>query len=125
VVIEGMLRFDEFSDGWRIAARKLTELDKAREQHGRRMVLVWPKRCEIVAFMSRLENLLSPWRGGSCAVSVEYAGGSGAGLIEFGQQWHVKPTRGLIDQLEGLVGSDGVRVLPGSSSSAANGASLA
>jgi DNA polymerase III subunit alpha len=125
VVIEGMLRFDEFSDGWRIAARKITELDKAREQHGRRMVLVWPSRCEIVAFMSRLEKLLTPWRGGGCAVSVEYASGRSSGVIEFGPQWQVKPTRELIDQLEGLVGSDGVRVLPGSSSGAANGASLA
>ncbi len=31
----GMLRFDEFSDGWRLTARRITELDKAREQQAR------------------------------------------------------------------------------------------
>ena len=125
VVVEGMLRFDEFSDGWRIAARKLTELDKAREQHAQRMVLVWPARCEISVFMSRLENVLTPWRGGACAVSVEYASSQGSGVIEFGPQWHVRATRELIEQLEGLAGSDGLRVLPGSSGGSAGSVSLA
>jgi DNA polymerase-3 subunit alpha len=126
VVIEGMLRFDEFSDGWRIAARKIVELDKAREQHARRIVLRWPQRCDLPASLSRLENVLAPWRPqGSCAISVEYTTSKVAGVIEFGPQWQVRPTRELIEQLEGLVGSDGVRTLPGSSAGAGSGASLA
>jgi DNA polymerase-3 subunit alpha len=126
VVVEGMLRFDEFSDGWRVAARKLTDLDKAREQHARRILLRWPARCDLSASMSRLEKMLTPWRPqGSCAIAIEYASRAGSGVLEFGPQWQVKPSRELIEQLEGLVGSDGVRVLPGSSTSTANGASLA
>jgi DNA polymerase III subunit alpha len=126
VVVEGMLRFDDFSNDWRIAARKVTDLDKAREQHARRILLRWPERCDLSASLSRLENMLSPWRPqGSCAIAIEYASRAGSGVLEFGPQWQVKATRELIEQLEGLVGSDGVRVLPGAASGAANGASLA
>jgi DNA polymerase-3 subunit alpha len=126
VVIEGMLRFDDFSDGWRIAARKIVDLDKAREQHARRIVLRWPQRCDLPASLSRLENVLAPWRPqGSCAISVEYTTSKVAGVIEFGPQWQVRPTRELIEQLEGLLGSDGVRTLPGSSAGAGSGVSLA
>ncbi len=35
VLVDGMLRFDEFSDSWRLSARRLTELDKVREQQAR------------------------------------------------------------------------------------------
>ncbi len=39
VLVEGLLRFDEFSDAWRLAARRITELDKVREQEARRLVI--------------------------------------------------------------------------------------
>ena len=39
VLVEGALRFDEFSDAWRLAARRISELDKVREQEARRLVL--------------------------------------------------------------------------------------
>src|SRR6202012_783186 len=42
VLVDGMLRFDEFSDSWRLSARRLTELDKVRETQARRLVLKWP-----------------------------------------------------------------------------------
>ncbi len=41
VLVEGSLRFDEFSDAWRLSAKKITELDKVREQQARRVVLNW------------------------------------------------------------------------------------
>ena len=39
VLVEGLLRFDEFSDAWRLAARRITELDKVREQEARRLII--------------------------------------------------------------------------------------
>src|SRR5262249_23456381 len=39
VLVEGLLRFDEFSDSWRLAARRISELDKVREQEARRLLL--------------------------------------------------------------------------------------
>jgi len=68
VVVEGLLRFDEFSDAWRLAARRLTELDKLREQEARRLVI----RCthgDAERLLERLAAILAPWRPGPCPVT--------------------------------------------------------
>ena len=44
VLIEGTVRFDEFSDGWRLAARRIADLDQVLEAQARRIVLKWPSR---------------------------------------------------------------------------------
>src|SRR5262249_17066290 len=74
ILVEGSLRFDEFSDSWRLSARKLTELDKVREQQARRVVLNWPVRSDSAALMGRLAEILTPFRGGPCPITVEYTG---------------------------------------------------
>ncbi|NDF85435.1 MAG: DNA polymerase III subunit alpha, partial [Gammaproteobacteria bacterium] len=43
VLVEGQLRFDEQGDTWRMSAKKVTELDRAREQQAHRIVLIWPR----------------------------------------------------------------------------------
>jgi len=42
LVVEGNLRFDDFADDWRIAARRIIGVAQAREQYARRLVLRWP-----------------------------------------------------------------------------------
>jgi DNA polymerase III subunit alpha len=110
VVVEGLLRFDEFSDAWRLAARRINELDKLCEQEARRLVI----RCtqgDIGRLCERLELLLAPWRPGPCPITVEYAGGSAAGALNLGGEWSVRASRELLEQLEGLLGRDAVQVL--------------
>jgi DNA polymerase-3 subunit alpha len=113
VMIEGQLRFDEFSDSWRISARRVMELEKLREQHARRLVLKWPERPEGGVLMHRLAEILTPWRGGSCRVTIEYTGSGATGALTLGNDWCVRATRELLEHLEGLVGQDGVQVLYG------------
>jgi DNA polymerase-3 subunit alpha len=110
VLVEGLLRFDEFSDAWRLAARRLTELDKLREQEARRVVI----RCthgEVGRLLERLAAILTPWRPGPCPVSVEYAGKEASGALNLGEEWSVRASRELLEQLEGLLGRDAVQVL--------------
>ena len=110
VLIEGLLRFDEFSDAWRLAARRISELDKIREQEARRLVL----RCshaEGPAVCERLAAILAPWRPGPCAITVEYTGATVSGALTFGEEWTVRASRELIEQLEGLLGSGAVQVV--------------
>ncbi|HEY1283084.1 MAG TPA: DNA polymerase III subunit alpha [Steroidobacteraceae bacterium] len=113
VIIEGMLRFDEFSDGWRLSAKKVKALEKAREEQARRLVLRWPAGAQAAHLSTRLAEILKPWRGGPCAITVEYRGASAAGALTLGADWNVKPTRELIEQLEGFVGDAGLRVIYG------------
>jgi len=110
VLIEGSLRFDEFSDAWRVAARRIVELDKLREQEARRIVI----RCaqgDAPLLGERLAAILTPWRGGGCPVTIEYAGGQASGALNLGAEWAVRASRELIEQLEGLFGRDAVQVL--------------
>ena len=125
VIIEGMLRFDEFSDGWRLSAKKVKALEKAREEQARRLVLRWPPGAEVSHCSARLAEILKPWRGGPCAITVEYRGSAAAGALTLGTDWNVKPTRELIEQLENFVGDAGLRVIYGAPPAAGAASSLA
>ncbi len=113
VLVEGALRFDEFSDSWRLAARRVTDLYKAREQQLRRLVLRWPDEESAEALVQRLADVLEPWRNGACAVGIQYRSGGASCMLSLGSEWSVRPTRELIDHLEGLLGRSGVKLLYG------------
>jgi DNA polymerase-3 subunit alpha len=115
VIVDGLLRFDEFSNGWRLSAKKIKPLEKAREEQAKRLVLRWPANEEPTRCSTRLAEILKPWRGGSCAITVEYQGQGAVGRLSFGPDWNVKPTRELIEQLESFIGDAGVRVVYGGS----------
>jgi DNA polymerase-3 subunit alpha len=105
------LRFDEFSDAWRLSARKITELDRIREQQARRLVLKWPQRADSPALMGRLAETLTPWRPGPCPITVEYCGSGAAGALNLGAEWKVRASRELLENLETLVGRGGVQIV--------------
>ena len=44
LVVEGSLRFDEYIEGWRLTAKRVFDIDQAREQYARRLVLRWPEK---------------------------------------------------------------------------------
>jgi DNA polymerase-3 subunit alpha len=111
VAIEGQLRFDEFSDAWRLAARRITELDRIREQQARRLVLKWPQRADSPALMGRLAETLTPWRPGPCPITVEYCGSGASGALNLGAEWKVRASRELLENLETLIGRGGVQIL--------------
>ena len=115
VLVEGKLRFDEFSDSWRLAAQQVRPLDRAREQQAVRIVLIWP-RGDAAAQARRLEQLaklLAPHRGGPCAVGVRYAGEQASAALELGEAWRVNASRELLEALERLVGAEHLRVVYG------------
>ena len=109
VLVEGQLRFDEFSDAWRLSARRITELESAREQEARRLVI----RCgehQATLLCARLAELLGPWRPGPCPVTIEYRGRAAHGALNLGPEWSVRASRELLEQIAGLVGGDAVQV---------------
>jgi DNA polymerase-3 subunit alpha len=111
LLVEGQVRFDEFSDAWRLSVRRVTELDKVREQGARRVVV----RCGggAPALAERLAGVLAPWRGGPCPVTIEYAGRDACGALTLGPEWAVRASRELLEQLEALCGAGTVQVVYG------------
>ncbi len=113
LVVEGQLRFDEFIEDWRINAKKLTPFDELREREARRLVLRLPAGAGDERFLQQLEDTLRPCRGGQCGVAVHYIGEQARATLSLGEEWSVKPTRALIEELGQLVGRDGVRLMYG------------
>jgi DNA polymerase-3 subunit alpha len=113
LIVDGQLRFDEFIEDWRINAKKLTPIDEVRAREARRLVIRMPAADGDVRFMQRLEETLRPCRGGQCGVAVQYVGSQARAMLALGEEWSVRPTRALLDELGLLVGRDGVRLMYG------------
>ncbi|MDE2262228.1 MAG: DNA polymerase III subunit alpha, partial [Gammaproteobacteria bacterium] len=111
VLVEGMLRFDDFSDGWRLAARSIIDLGRMSEQQARNIVLTWPEdRPDTAALQGRLAELLAAHRPGPCTIVIEYSGSAARGALKLGPEWSVRATSELRESLEGLLGRGSVDV---------------
>jgi DNA polymerase-3 subunit alpha len=110
VLVEGMLRFDDFSDSWRLAARRIVELEELRSRAACRVVLR-SSQAELPRLTERLAAILEPWRPGPCPITIEYTGATASGALNLGSEWNVRASRELLEELERLVGSGALEVL--------------
>ncbi len=110
IVVEGGLKWDDYAEGWRLTAKKLTGLIAAREKSVRRLLLRWPAGGDDGDVMGKLEALLRPARGGQCSVALYYPGGAARALLEFAGDWNVRPSKNLIEELIGVFGEDGIQL---------------
>jgi len=113
LIVEGNLRFDDFVDDWRVAAKRIIDIGQAREQYARRLVLRWPAATngDGQRLIAALEQALAPARGGRCAVAIRYAGEGASANVLLGDEWSVRPSQDLIERLGRLVGREGVELL--------------
>jgi DNA polymerase-3 subunit alpha len=113
VLVEGNLRFDDFSNAWRIGGKRIVLLDSLREQQARRLVLRWPDAVEqrTQDFISKLQSALSTSRPGPCEVLVRYRGEGAGCTLALGSDWTIRPTPALMEELESLVGREGLQLL--------------
>jgi DNA polymerase-3 subunit alpha len=110
LIVEGSLRFDEFIEGWRLNAKRVIDIDQAREQHARRLLVRLPRDMDHT-FIKAFEQILRPFRGGRCGVAVRYHSSAARADLVLSEEWSVKPTRELTERLSQLVGHDGVRLI--------------
>jgi hypothetical protein len=60
--------------------------------------------------LGRLQELLSQYRGGQCAVLLRYRCPAAAGVLSFGAEWKVRPAAALLEQLEELLGAGSLQL---------------
>ena len=60
LVVEGTLRFDDFIEAWRLQAKSMMDIDRARERFARRLWVRWPAAFDGPTGMTRFEELLKP-----------------------------------------------------------------
>ena len=111
VVVYGTLRYDDFMGGWQVNAKNVLHIDRVIESRARSMIIKVAPNGQGPALMTRLHDLLLPYREGSCEVAVQYTGVDAAARFELGPEWSVRPSRELRDKLNDLLGQDSVRML--------------
>jgi DNA polymerase-3 subunit alpha len=107
LIIDGTLRFDDFIEAWRLQAKSLMDIDRARERFARRLWLRWPAEFDGPQGMNRFEQVLKPYLRGPCGVSVAVNREDYSGKVNLSDAWSVRPTRELLDRLSALVGREG------------------
>jgi DNA polymerase III subunit alpha len=107
LIVEGTLRFDDFIEAWRLSAKTVMDIDRARERFARRLWLRWPDEFDGPRGMSRFEELLKPYLKGPCGVSVAVNRAEYSGRVNLADGWSVRPSRELLDKLSGIVGREG------------------
>jgi DNA polymerase-3 subunit alpha len=107
LIIDGTLRFDDFIEAWRLQAKTLMDIDRARERFARRLWLRWPAEFDGPQGMNRFEQMLKPYLRGPCGVSVAINREDYTGKVNLSDAWSVRASRDLLDKLTHLVGRDG------------------
>ncbi|MEA3139989.1 MAG: polymerase subunit alpha [Gammaproteobacteria bacterium] len=107
LIIDGTLRFDDFIEAWRLQAKSLMDIDRARERFARRLWLRWPAEFDGPQGMNRFEQMLKPYLRGPCGVSVAINRQEYTGKVNLSDTWSVRASRDLLDKLTHLVGRDG------------------
>jgi len=113
LVVDGSLRYDDFIEAWRLQAKSLMDIDRARERFARRLWLKWPAAFDGPSGMNRFEEMLKPYTRGPCGVSVVVNRSDYSGRLNLGEAWSIRPTRELLDKLSAVVGRDGWHLVYG------------
>jgi DNA polymerase-3 subunit alpha len=114
VVVEGNLRFDDFIEDWRLNAKRLIDIEQAREKLARRLDIRWPEGATNGSgkhFIASLQQVLKDYRRGQCVVAVHYRSTDARAAVTLPEEWSVRPTRELLEKLEQLVGRDGIKLV--------------
>ena len=107
LIVEGTLRFDEFTESWRMQGKSLLDIDRARERFARRLWIRWPQHFDAPGGMGRFEAMLKPYVRGNCSVSVVLNRADYSGRLNLAEGWNLRPSREFLDRLTSEVGRDG------------------
>jgi DNA polymerase-3 subunit alpha len=110
LVVEGQLRYDDFLGAWRLVAARIRSVDDAIEEYARRITICLSAADAAPELIGRLKDTLMPFRQGACEVSIEYISDVGAAQLACGDDWSVRPTRELRENLNRLLGDNAVRI---------------
>jgi DNA polymerase-3 subunit alpha len=119
LVISGSLSYDEYRGALSVRADRVYDIEQARAAFAERLQIRFDARqlaagaSELGLLVEQLRTLLQAYRGGHCAVALEYWRADAAGMLRFGDAWRVRPAEQLLKQLRGLLGSDAVKIIYG------------
>lgn len=112
LIVEGEVSVDEYSGGYKMSAKKIYDIESARESYARGILLQMQSDQVSVELLKQLEQVLLLHKGGRCPVYIEYTNPDHKSKtkIKMGKEWKVVPKDELIEQLKTLFSEKAVRV---------------
>ncbi|MCL1162658.1 DNA polymerase III subunit alpha [Shewanella chilikensis] len=111
LICEGEVSFDDFSGGNRMTARNIIDMGEARSHFAAAVELDLDAAILSPEWLTQFYETLSPWRGGSVPVAINYRQALAKGQFRLSDDWRVNPSDELMMALEAMLGTDKVRIL--------------
>ena len=111
LVIKGQVAEDDYSGGLRLRATQIYDIDQARENYARQLLIRVPEDKANNGFIDSLEQILAPHKNGQCPVCLDYQRSDAATRLLLGEEWCIRPTDELLYNLRKLVGNEQVKLL--------------
>lgn len=110
LIAQGELSTDEFSGGCQMRVDNIYDLEQLRNYYLRGIKITIAEHGLSSETFSQLKELLTEHFGGSVEISVLYERIKGeVGELKLGDQWKVKPSQLLLDQLTDIFGVDSLK----------------
>jgi len=110
IVIEGNLRFDEFSSSWQVNVEKIIDIQAMIERLAKNLIIELSPDQKNKNTLTELQKLLKSGSDGNCEISIKFNNDSASGRLDLGQKWLVVPTKDLRDELNFLLGKSSVKL---------------
>lgn len=110
VVVEGDVSVDDYTGGYRISCQQLYDLEAMRIARARGLLLDCREIELKPELITHLHQYLQPHRPGRCPVAIQYAGNGVEARLRLGDEWRVRPTNSLLENLQELFGKQVVSI---------------
>lgn len=108
IIVEGEVSLDSFSGGYRVQAKRIFDILKARVEYGKCLLLRLDEKQLDNDITSKLTSALKPYCGGKMPVCIDYVRDDAKSKFMLGDKWRIKPTDELFTQLYKLLGEGNV-----------------
>jgi DNA polymerase-3 subunit alpha len=113
VVVQGSLGFDEFSGDWRFRVRNVELYEQWRAENCLFLVLSWSDRGGVTqSRVDRVMDLFDRHRGGATGIRIRYATQGIQVVLRPKEDWGVRLSSELLNELRRLLGDQSVRFEP-------------
>lgn len=109
VIIQGEISIDEFTNNYRILCREILSIDQARERYAKYLQIQLQEH--QANDLTKLSHILTPFRGGTCRIQINYAKTDAAAELKLGEQWKIKPSDALLEKLWDTFKQENVEII--------------
>ncbi|MCF7982551.1 MAG: DNA polymerase III subunit alpha, partial [Pseudomonadales bacterium] len=110
LVVEGEVGNDDYSGAIKVRAKAIYDVVEARQRFAQQ-IEISPAEAHInTRLPDKLMELLKPYQGEGCQVTLIYQNAQALGRLKFGEAWRVRPTDELLHSLKEGFGEKRVKL---------------